>query len=96
MKEKTKAAAASLEDRINNVLENRRLRLSGTVGRLEDVNPLAVIKRGYGMALDGSGKLVSSVKQVKEGDGISVLVADGYINARVEGKKSVSDAQEEK
>ncbi|MBO7310219.1 MAG: exodeoxyribonuclease VII large subunit [Clostridia bacterium] len=80
-----------LEAKMNALTENRRLRLTSAISRLESVNPLAVIKRGYGMTFDGEGKIVTRVNDVNEGDRISVLVSDGYLNARVESKKSKAD-----
>lgn len=91
MRDRVASAGGLLDMRMNAITENRRLRLSGTVGRLESVNPLAVIKRGYGMTFDGEGRVVTRIDDVREGDAISVLVSDGYINARVDSKKSAND-----
>ena len=91
MRDRVGASGKLLDARIGSVLENRRLRLEGAIGRLESVNPLAVIKRGYGMTFDAEGRVVKSIDGVSLGDTVSVLVSDGYINARVEGKKSNKD-----
>lgn len=71
---------------MSNAIESKRLMLGSAVGRLESVNPMSVIKRGYSMTLDESGNIVSSIRDVKTGDGISVRVRDGNIFARVECK----------
>lgn len=91
MKDRVARSEAMLDAKMKSALENRRLRLGGAIGRLESVNPLAVIKRGYAMTFDESGGVVRSVTGVSEGDLLSVLVSDGYISARVEGKKSKGD-----
>lgn len=91
MKDRVARSEAMLDTKMKSALENRRLRLGGAIGRLESVNPLAVIKRGYAMTFDESGGVVRSVTGVSEGDLLSVLVSDGYISARVEGKKSKGD-----
>lgn len=91
MKDRVSRVGQMLDMRIDTLVKNKRLYLSGAVGRLDGVNPLSVLKRGYGMTFDTEGHIVSHVDDVKEGDGISVLVSDGYINARVEGKKSASE-----
>ena len=79
-------ASELLFKNMSNKLESKRLMLSSVVGRLESVNPMSVIGRGYSMALDESGNIVSSVFDVESGDGISVRVKDGNIFARVECK----------
>lgn len=56
---------------------NRRLAVSA--GRLEALSPLAVIARGYSMALDASGRVVSSVGDVRPGDALEVRVSDGAV-----------------
>lgn len=69
---------AALERRV----ENLGLRLSAASGRLDAVSPLAVLGRGYAIATKG-GKAVTSRKQVKKGDALSVRVADGTIDCEV-------------
>lgn len=53
--------------------------------RLEDLSPLAVIRRGYAMAQDGEGRVVDSVDQVAPGASLAVTVADGRIDCTVQG-----------
>lgn len=84
MRSKVNGAADLIEAKTSAILEQKKLLLSGAVSRLEDVNPLAVLKRGYGMTLDETGTVVTKAEQVKQGDRISVIVSDGCINARVE------------
>lgn len=91
MRDKIKSESAMLNSQMTALIEQNRLRLSGAVGRLESVNPLAVLKRGYGMTFDTEGRIVTSVREVREGDTLSVLVSDGYINTRVESKKSKNE-----
>ncbi len=68
-------------------LDKKRLLLAASAGRLEAINPLAVISRGYSVTRDGDGKVVSSVSSVEKDDRISVLVSDGSIDAVVTGKR---------
>jgi exodeoxyribonuclease VII large subunit len=51
--------------------------------RLEDLSPLGVIARGYSMAKNEQGKVVSSISQVEAGDSLSVTVSDGVIECKV-------------
>jgi exodeoxyribonuclease VII large subunit len=68
---------------VDRILRERKMRLSGMVGRLEATNPLAVLGRGYSIATDERGAVVSSTVSVTEGDRISVRVSDGIIDASV-------------
>ena len=40
--------------------------------------------RGYSVASDANGKLISKVSDVKVGDNVTLRVTDGNINAKVE------------
>lgn len=86
MREKLAGSLKLLDTKMNGLVENRRLCLAGSVGRLESVSPLAVIGRGYAIAMDGEGHTVSRVDGVSVGDELSVRVSDGSIKARVEEK----------
>lgn len=65
------------------LLSAPRRALSVAAGRLDALSPLAVIARGYAMATDGAGHVVSSVRQVAAGDALSVRVCDGRIECEV-------------
>ncbi len=67
-----------------------RSRLQGFERRLEALNPLAVLGRGYAVvSREADGKLVNQVGQVKSGDGLRVRVSDGEFGATVaENKES--------
>ena len=88
-------ASELMDTLIDRAVSKRELLLSGAVGRLEAINPLGVIKRGYGIASDKDGRVVSSIKAVGEGDGISVLVSDGYIDAVVSGTRDTQRTEVE-
>jgi exodeoxyribonuclease VII large subunit len=65
---------------MTHLLQLRRERLAGTVARLDALNPLAVLQRGYAV-VRRDGQLVRSVTQVSSGDQLSVHVADGEFDA---------------
>lgn len=46
---------------------------------LEENNPASVLKKGYGMLEDMSGKVVSSVKDIKDGERYILALKDGRI-----------------
>ncbi len=57
--------------------------LAVVAGRLEGLSPLSVLARGYALVRDGQGAVIRSVKDVKLGDDVQVLVSDGMLEARV-------------
>jgi exodeoxyribonuclease VII large subunit len=63
----------------------RRERLTGLSARLESLNPLATLARGYAIVRQVETRtLVSSVAQVSPGDRLAVRVADGTFETTVE------------
>jgi exodeoxyribonuclease VII large subunit len=53
-------------------------------GQLETLNPLAVLKRGFAV-VEKEGKVIASAKQLAKNDIITVTLASGSAEARVEG-----------
>ena len=63
-------------------------RLRGFERRLEALNPLAVLSRGYAVVTRYmDGKVVSQIAEVKDGEGIQVRVSDGSFDAVVSEEK---------
>lgn len=58
-------------------------RFAALCGKLESLNPLAVLSRGYAAVLSPDGRAVSSVRGVSKGENISVRFADGVASATV-------------
>ncbi len=58
-------------------------RFAALCGKMESLNPLAVLSRGYAAVMNGAGHAVSSVKGVQAGENISVRFADGVACATV-------------
>lgn len=69
-------------------LDLRRTRCLGACQRLESLNPLSILQRGYAMVSDSQGKIVKSVHQVSSGDDLDVRLQDGSLQARVTGKQN--------
>ena len=46
---------------------------------LDENNPSSVLKKGYSMVTDMSGKVISSVSDVKEGEKYALTMKDGRI-----------------
>lgn len=62
-------------------------------GRLQALNPYSVLKRGYAISEDESGKVVQSAEQVAVGGIMKTRFSDGIITSRVEKKEASSNGQ---
>jgi len=65
-----------------------RVRIERSDLRLEALNPLRVLERGYALVYGPDGKLLRSASQVASGEEIVVRLASGRIQATVTGKRS--------
>ncbi len=63
--------------------EKQEFALETLIGKLDALNPLKVLKRGFSVATDIDGKNVKSVKNVSVGDKIRVRVDDGSFLSEV-------------
>lgn len=84
--------AVEIEDGLRRLMEYRlqseKHRLAILMERLKGVSPLEKLSQGYAFLeqeTEGGRQAVRSVKQVQEGDRLSVYVADGIIQAAVTG-----------
>ena len=62
----------------------KRAMLAAGAAKLEALNPLSVISRGYSAVYSEGGAVIKSVKQIKAGDLVSFKLADGSASARIE------------
>ena len=51
---------------------------------LDAMSPLKVLGRGYAIARDGEGRVLSSVKQTGAGETLSLRLADGSLRCHVD------------
>jgi exodeoxyribonuclease VII large subunit len=61
----------------------QRSRLEGRRDRLESLNPIAVLRRGFAVVSHPDGRVVRSVQQVKPGDPLDVQVSNGSFDVQV-------------
>jgi exodeoxyribonuclease VII large subunit len=69
--------------RMEKVLERKKAQLGAGTAKLDALNPLAVVARGYSAVFDGEGKLIKSVEQAEVGKTVSFMLTDGKISAEV-------------
>lgn len=66
------------------LLETEKIKFSGLAGKLNVLSPLGVISRGYAIAQKDE-MVVSSVKNIKQDDELSVKLSDGTLKTKVIG-----------
>lgn len=72
-----------LENAIRNYTQQKKNHFDKNASKLEALNPLSVLLRGFSAVFAEEGKLVKSVNDVEIGDAISLRTADGAIRATV-------------
>jgi len=65
-------------------VQDGRERLALAAASLDALSPLGVLQRGYAIAQDASGKLVSDAATMKPGDEVTVRLAKGKLGTRIE------------
>ena len=71
---------------INLIIERKGQQLLVAASGLDNLSPLAVLKRGYSIAFGSEGKPITATKNVKIGDKITIKLSDGEIGADVTSK----------
>ena len=72
-----------LQSRMESALAAKRMQFQREAAKLEALNPLSVVTRGYSAVFDERNRLIKSVQQIKEGDKISFMLTDGTVCAEV-------------
>jgi len=75
-----RAAARNRLEQAGQVLGNRGARLSS-------LNPLAVLERGYAVALAESGEIIKDARSVETGDRVKIVLARGRLETEVKKKE---------
>ena len=59
-------------------IRSKSLYLEGIYNQLKELNPLAILKRGYSISfLEGTEKVLHSTRELKKGDKVSTRLSDG-------------------
>lgn len=70
---------------MNIYISDKENKLIAAKGKLDGLNPLNVLNRGYAIA-EKDEKIITSSKQLKDGDDFTVILSDGKIKAKVCGE----------
>ncbi|MBR5990792.1 MAG: hypothetical protein IK034_03025, partial [Bacilli bacterium] len=86
-KEEVQQLSKRLEMSLGHLFEMSRNQVHSLSSRLDALNPRNVINRGYSMTTDKRGNIVTSVKQIAEGDTLKSVLKDGTITSKVTSKE---------
>ncbi len=78
---------ADLLDTAHRPLREGRDALASVAGRLDAVSPFATLRRGYAIAEQGDGRLVTHVEDASVGDPLLVRLQDGRLHVHVDSKE---------
>jgi exodeoxyribonuclease VII large subunit len=84
----------ALYTKMERILAAKRAEFQYKTAKLEALNPLSVVARGYSAVFDGSGTLIKSVSQVNKGDAISFSLTDGKVYALVEKTEKTKEGRQ--
>ena len=87
---------AQFENAARTLLLTKRTAWEKIASKLEALNPLSVLLRGYAAVFSEKGKLVKSVEDVSQGEYLTLTTGDGKIGARVENKEKNKPVPAEK
>ena len=72
-----------LHEKMQAVLQRKGASLGEKAAKLDALNPLAVLARGYAAVFDEENKVIKNTDGVKIGDDITLAMADGKLSATV-------------
>ncbi len=73
------------ENNSNRIFQNTANKIELLATKLESLNPVSILKRGYSVVTNND-KTVTSVKDVKNGDTLAINITDGKIISKVIGE----------
>jgi exodeoxyribonuclease VII large subunit len=71
-------------DRSDRVIERLASEVAQLHGALRGLSPQGTLDRGYAIARDSAGRVVSRASQVSAGDALSLVVSDGTVQTHVD------------
>ena len=65
------------------LVELRRANWQGAVDRLQALNPLSILERGYAVVQQPDGRIIQHIAQAQVGKQVNVQLADGRFSADI-------------
>ena len=83
MLDRISALSKNADLAFSKLIDEKKYRFSISLGKLEALNPISVLNRGYTMA-EKDGKVINSARSIEKGDVLSVRFFDGEARVTVE------------
>ena len=80
---------ADLSRAVEQTILQKRQATASLVGKLQALNPLSVLARGYA-TVSKDGTSITSVKQINDNDTLDIRMADGSVRATVSQRKDIT------
>jgi len=87
LQERLQQLTTGLHNSLSNQQKIRHLKLNQLAARLHSLSPLNTLNRGYALAKTQKNQLIRAADQVKTGEQITVWLAEGALECRVEKAK---------
>ena len=81
------ALEKGLVDGLLSAIERRKVAISALAERLRALGPIAVLRRGYALALDDEGRVLRNVARFETGMRFALRLQDGSVRAVTEGSR---------
>ena len=78
----------SLTRSLDLTLQQRKQSVASVVGKLQALNPLSILSRGYA-TVSRDGETITSIKQINDNDTLDIRMADGSVRATVLQRKDI-------
>ncbi|MBE6573092.1 MAG: exodeoxyribonuclease VII large subunit [Ruminococcaceae bacterium] len=88
---RTEYVYSNMTSAIRSKTESDRRKYIYLTSKLEALNPMSVISRGYSAVFDGDNKLIKSIDSVEVGKEFSVRLADGTVSAEAKSVRRNDD-----
>ena len=75
--------ALRLKASSSRLLTNKKTNLDTAMDKLELLNPIRVLRRGYSIVYAEDGSILRRINQVKSDETITVMLADGKFKAQI-------------
>ncbi|MFH1208301.1 MAG: exodeoxyribonuclease VII large subunit [Candidatus Omnitrophota bacterium] len=72
-----------MESRVTTLVSSKSQIFQGIMGRLNALNPLAILERGYSVSFNEKGDILKNVRQISKGDVIQTRLHKGSLVSKV-------------
>ncbi len=83
MRERVERKREKMESVVERRYTDKLSRCGGLIQKLEALNPLAVLSRGYGAVMDENGRIIASTESLREGQTVTIALSDGRAEAEI-------------